>query len=65
MNAQLKTLTAKEREKINRRLAAEYKKGKSIRALAEENGYSYGFTHTAVRLGGATLRRRGGSPKRA
>lgn len=64
MNDTLKRITAAERQKINKRLAAGYKKGQSIRELATENGYSYGFTHTAVKAGGATLRGRGGAKRR-
>src|SRR6266540_3509588 len=48
------------------RLAADLKKkysGRSIRALAEETGRSYGFVHRMLTESGVTLRGRGGATR--
>ncbi|MGL4173329.1 MAG: helix-turn-helix domain-containing protein [Actinomycetota bacterium] len=57
-------LTGDERERVAQSLTTQYQDGKSIRALAEETGRSYGFIHRMLRENDVDLRGRGGSTKR-
>ena len=52
-------ITGNDRDVLARELAKKYAKGASIRALAEETGRSYGFTHRVLTEAGVTLRSRG------
>lgn len=56
-------VTPAERAKRSKRLAAAYKKGQSVRQLAEENAVSYGHVHLLLKEAGVTFRPRGGKPK--
>ncbi|MGW4995935.1 helix-turn-helix domain-containing protein [Streptomyces mirabilis] len=49
---------------LARELAKRYEGGTPIRALAEEQGRSYGFIHRLLIDAGATLRLRGGDQRR-
>lgn len=53
-----------QRKELEQRLGARYAEGASIRAIAEEEGCSYGFVHRLLTDGGTTLRGRGGSTRR-
>jgi helix-turn-helix protein len=50
-----------------KRIAAQYKKGMAIRAIAAAGGWSYGYTHArlhqAAASGLVTIRSRGARPK--
>lgn len=52
------------REKLGADLRKKYEAGKSIRDLAAETGRSYGFVHRVLSESGATLRGRGGAPRK-
>lgn len=54
-------LTAKQRAELVTNLEQRYAAGASIRALAEEFGYSYGGIHRWLTSAGVSLRPRGGS----
>jgi transposase len=54
-------LTAKQRAELMTELRKGYVDGKSIRALAESCGRSYGTVHGYLREAGVVLRGRGGS----
>ena len=56
-----KRIVGAPREKLATKVVKEYEKGKSIRALSEELGRSYGFVHRLLSESGATLRGRGGA----
>jgi len=53
-----------DRDKLAADLKAKYEGGKSIRALAEETGRSYGGVHRLLQDAGVTFRGRGGAPRR-
>jgi hypothetical protein len=53
-----------QRKELEQRLGARYAEGASIRAIAEEEGCSYGFVHRLLTDGGTALRGRGGSTRR-
>ncbi|WP_424215995.1 helix-turn-helix domain-containing protein (plasmid) [Streptomyces sp. BI20] len=53
-------LTLKERALLGARGAVQYDRGASIRAIAEETGYSYGTVHRYLKLAGVVMRPRGG-----
>lgn len=53
-----------DRDKLAAGLKAKYEGGKSIRALAEETGRSYGGVHRLLEDAGVTFRSRGGVPRR-
>ncbi|WP_331736473.1 MULTISPECIES: helix-turn-helix domain-containing protein [unclassified Streptomyces] len=53
-----------DRDKLASDLKSKYEGGKSIRALAEETGRSYGGVHRLLEDAGATFRSRGGAPRR-
>jgi hypothetical protein len=53
-------VTGQAREKLAADLKREYEKGKTIRALAESTGRSYGFVHRLLSEAGAEFRDRGG-----
>ncbi|MGH3677424.1 MAG: helix-turn-helix domain-containing protein [Mycobacterium sp.] len=48
------------RTQLRDRVAKQYERGASIRALAEQTGRSYGFIHRLLGESGVTLRGRGG-----
>lgn len=57
-------ITGKARVNLSKRLARQYERGASIRALAESTGRSYGFVHRVLSETEVTLRGRGGSHRR-
>jgi transposase len=56
-------LTGAERESLAAELSKGYAEGKSIRALAEETGRSYGFVHRILSESEVSLRSRGGATR--
>ncbi|GAA4657599.1 helix-turn-helix domain-containing protein [Kineococcus glutinatus] len=56
-------LTGVERETLAAELSRGYAEGKSIRALAEETGRSYGFVHRILSESEVSLRSRGGATR--
>ncbi|GAB7189658.1 helix-turn-helix domain-containing protein [Kineococcus sp. NUM-3379] len=56
-------LTGAERETLAAELSRGYAEGKSIRALAEETGRSYGFVHRILSESEVSLRSRGGATR--
>lgn len=58
-------VTGAARDKLGADLRKKYEGGKSIRDLAAETGRSYGFVHRVLSESGASLRGRGGAPKRS
>ncbi|MFC9930945.1 helix-turn-helix domain-containing protein [Streptomyces sp. NPDC127190] len=55
-----KWITGGAREKLAEVFAGEYKEGRSIRAIAEAHGRSYGFVHRVLTEADVPLRSRGG-----
>ena len=49
----------KERTKLAKAYAKRYNKGESIRAIAVDQGRSFGFVHSLLKLQGVELRSRG------
>ncbi|MFH8337032.1 helix-turn-helix domain-containing protein [Streptomyces sp. AM6-12] len=58
-------ITGGAREKLAEAFAGEYRQGRSIRAIAEEHGRSYGFVHRLLGEAGVPLRTRGGDVRTA
>jgi hypothetical protein len=56
-------ITGAERKKLATDLAKAYKKGASIRELAETHGRSYGFIHRVLAESDVPLRGRGGATR--
>lgn len=56
-------VTGGERDRLAADLRKEYESGRSIRALAESTGRSYGFIHRILSESGAPLRGRGGATR--
>jgi hypothetical protein len=56
-------VTGSARERLAADLKKKYSQGRSIRALAEETGRSYGFVHRMLTESGVTLRGRGGATR--
>ena len=56
-------VTGKDRDDLAAKLKKQYLSGKSIRALAEETGRSYGFVHRVLTESGVQLRGRGGATR--
>jgi hypothetical protein len=56
-------LSGAEREQLAGELSKGYAEGKSIRALAEESGRSYGFVHRILSESEVSLRSRGGATR--
>ncbi len=56
-------ITGAARSKLAAELSKQYKKGMSIRELANEHGRSYGFVHRVLSESGVTLRGRGGATR--
>ncbi|MFB9376406.1 helix-turn-helix domain-containing protein [Kineococcus gynurae] len=56
-------LTGAERDELASTLSQGYSEGKSIRALAEESGRSYGFVHRILSESDVSLRSRGGATR--
>ena len=52
-------ITGAARAKLAAELTKQYKKGASIRELAEAHGRSYGFVHRVLSESGVALRSRG------
>ncbi|MDT0453105.1 helix-turn-helix domain-containing protein [Streptomyces hesseae] len=59
-----KRITGAAREEIAGVIKNEYEGGKTIRAVAETHGRSYGFVHSVLTASGAHLRTRSGSTRR-
>ncbi len=57
-------IVGRERETLAKSYVAQYRKGASIRAIAEGSGRSYGFVHRVLTEAGVELRARGGDTKR-
>ncbi|MEV0977642.1 helix-turn-helix domain-containing protein [Streptomyces sp. NPDC049915] len=55
-----KWITGAARKQLAEVLKKEYEEGRSIRAIAEAHGRSYGFVHRVLREAGVPLRTRGG-----
>ncbi|GAB3270250.1 helix-turn-helix domain-containing protein [Kineococcus gypseus] len=56
-------LNGTERAQLAEELSKGYAEGKSIRALAEEAGRSYGFVHRLLSESEVSLRSRGGATR--
>lgn len=56
-------ITGNARERLAADLKKKYSQGRSIRALAEETGRSYGFVHRMLSESGVVLRGRGGATR--
>ncbi|NAZ85519.1 helix-turn-helix domain-containing protein [Kineococcus indalonis] len=56
-------LSGAERSQLAEELSKGYAEGKSIRALAEEAGRSYGFVHRLLSESEVSLRSRGGATR--
>ena len=56
-------ITGTARDKLTADLTKKYKKGQSIRALAESTGRSYGFVHRLLVDAHIELRGRGGATR--
>lgn len=56
-------ITGTDRAKLATEIKSQYRKGASIRELAETHGRSYGFMHRMLSESGAPLRQRGGRSK--
>jgi len=56
-------LSGADREQLAVELSKGYAEGKSIRALAEETGRSYGFVHRLLSESEVSLRSRGGATR--
>ena len=52
-------ITEKDRTKLAKQYARRYNKGESIRAIANEQGRSFGFVHSLLKTAGVELRTRG------
>ncbi|MEW2288373.1 helix-turn-helix domain-containing protein [Streptomyces sp. NPDC047841] len=55
-----KWITGSARKELADAFTKEYREGRSIRAIAEAHGRSYGFVHRVLTEAGAPLRARGG-----
>ncbi|MEW1567944.1 helix-turn-helix domain-containing protein [Streptomyces sp. NPDC093509] len=55
--------TGEARVQLAADLKSAYESGGSIRSLAAEHGWSYGFVHDLLREAGTQLRPRGGSTR--
>lgn len=55
-----RNITGAERDKLATELGEQYRRGASLRALAESCGRSYGFVHRLLEEYGVQLRARGG-----
>lgn len=58
-----KVVPIEERRRLATDLAEKYKAGSSIRQLAAETGYSYGFVHSVLKAR-VRFRTRGGDTRR-
>lgn len=58
-----KWITGAAREELAEVLKKEYEEGRSIRAIAEAHGRSYGFVHRVLSESGVPLRSRGGDAR--
>ncbi|MFE2276531.1 helix-turn-helix domain-containing protein [Streptomyces sp. NPDC059454] len=56
-----KQITGAAREELAREMREQYENGRSIRAIAEAHGRSYGFVHRVLTEADAPLRSRGGN----
>jgi hypothetical protein len=57
-------VTGADRSKLASALRQRYDSGESIRSLASSTGRSYGFIHRILTETGASLRSRGGAPRK-
>ena len=57
-------VTGADRSKLASALLQRYDAGESIRSLASSTGRSYGFIHRILTETGASLRSRGGAPRK-
>ena len=57
-------VTGADRSKLASALRQRYDAGESIRSLASSTGRSYGFIHRILTETGASLRSRGGAPRK-
>ncbi|MFG2359072.1 helix-turn-helix domain-containing protein [Streptomyces sp. NPDC048521] len=55
-----KWITGGARAELAEAFARQYREGRSIRAIAEAHGRSYGFVHRVLTEAGVPLRARGG-----
>jgi transposase len=58
-----KWITGTARKELAEVLKKEYEEGRSIRAIAEAHGRSYGFVHRVLGEAGVPLRSRGGDAR--
>ena len=58
-------VTGSHRDKMAVHVKSKYDGGESIRAIAAEEGRSYGFVHSLLGEAGAVFRRRGGAERPA
>jgi hypothetical protein len=58
-----KWITGGARAELAETFAREYREGRSIRAIAEAHGRSYGFVHRVLSEAGVPLRARGGDAR--
>ena len=58
-------ITGEQRQELASRLAARYRDGESIRAIADDTGRSFGFVHGLIKESGIALRTRGGATRGA
>ncbi|QTE02996.1 helix-turn-helix domain-containing protein [Streptomyces cyanogenus] len=58
-----KWITGSARKELAEAFVKEYREGRSIRAIAEAHGRSYGFVHRVLTEARVPLRPRGGDPR--
>ncbi|KMS92079.1 transcriptional regulator [Streptomyces regensis] len=58
-----KWITGSARKELAEAFTKEYREGRSIRAIAEAHGRSYGFVHRVLTETGVPLRARGGDAR--
>jgi hypothetical protein len=58
-------ITGDNRQDLAASLVDRYKKGESIRSLADDIGRSYGFVHGVLAESGVSMRSRGGATRGA
>lgn len=57
-------LSRPERERLSKKVATQYEKGKSIREIGEATGRSYGAVHRMLTDAGVSFRTRGGAVRK-
>ncbi|GAB2756293.1 helix-turn-helix domain-containing protein [Streptomyces bullii] len=58
-----KWITGTARKRLAETMKEQYQRGRSIRAIAEDHGRSYGFVHRVLTEAGVSLRSRGGDTR--